>query len=283
MNECNEKFFERNGISVEDVCSKVDCHIYSPMEVNPLAATSKFKTGEQSKMVSIADVVGYITQSKNIIPNVFLSMDQFFDEKQAGYSSRSIQMLEYDKDNILEQLKQSFVDEPMVLQETGEGTYTVANNGFHRYTVLRALYLSEAAKANGNEEELAKLSEKYTIPASVIGVDLDKTYCKYILDRTEFEGGEWNVLNIFQEVYYNRTLTGNVVIEYENGRHDLLTPEQLIGLTRERVLQDDNFKGQYANLQVLSNKYPSFGKFIDEHFSDLIHLSKEQSSDKGER
>ena len=283
MNECNEKFFERNGISVQDVCSKVDAHIYSAMEVNPLAATSKFKTEEKPQMVSIADVVGYNAQSKNITPNVFLSMDKFFDEKQAGYSSRSTEMLKYDKDNILEELKQSFVDEPMVLAETGEGSYTVASNGFHRYTVLRALYLSEAAKANGNEEKLAKLAEKYTIPASVIGVDLEKTYCNYLLQRTEFEGNEWNVVDVFKEVGPDYKPTDNVVIEYGNGEHEPLTTEELIGLTRERVLQDDNFKGHYANLQVLSSKYPSFTKFIDEHFSDLIHLSKEQSSDKGER
>lgn len=282
MNECNEKFFERNGISVQDVCSKVDCHIYSPMEVNPLAATSKFKTEEKPKMVSIADVVGYNAQSKNIIPNVFLSMDQFFDEKQAGYSARSTEMLEYDKDNIIEGLKESFVDEPIVLSETGEGTYTV-EDGLHRYTILRALYLSEAAKVNGDEEKLAKLAEKYTIPASVKGVDLDKTYCNYLLQRTEFEGGEWDVVDVFQEVGPDYKPTDNVVVEYGNGEHEPLTTEELIGLTRERVLQDDNFKGHYATLQVLSNRYPSFGKFIDENFSDLIHLSKEQSSDKGER
>lgn len=283
MNECNLKFFERNGISVQDICSKVDCHIYSPMEVNPIIATSNYKKEERAKEVSIADVVGYDTESKNIISNVFLSMDHYFDEKGAAYSSRGVGMLEYDKDSILDELKRSFIEEPMVLAETGEGTYTVINNGFHRYTVLRALYLSEVAEAKGNEETLARLAQKYTIPASVIGVDLDKTYCNYLLKRTEFEDMEWDILDVSTQYDSNYRRTGFAVIKYGNGQEEVLTNTQLIGLTRERVLQDDNFKSNLGYLQNLYNKYPSFEKFIDKNFSDLIPLQKQQVNEKGER
>lgn len=282
MNGCNQRFLEKNEISIEEVCSNVDCKIYSRMDVNPIVASYNFQKEREQQMISIADVVGYDADFEGNY-NVFSSLDHFFDENGGGYATRSLGMLELDKDNIIENLKQSFFREPMVLMETGENSYTISTNGLHRYTMLRLFYLNEASKVRGNQEELEKLKEKYTIPASVVGMDLEKTYCKYILKRAEFEGFDWQVTDVNTEYNSDYEVTGNVVIRYGNGQTEVLTHEQLMSMTRERILEDDNFKNNYPELQNMYNKYPSFEKFIDENFLDIVPLQKQHFNERGER
>lgn len=281
MNECNKRFLERNGIVIEDICTRIDCHIHSRDEENPIIAQYNFQTNDEREMVSVADIVGYDTFERSQDTNIFLSMDRFFDEKGKPYSTRSLGMLEYDKENIIENLRQSFRDEPISLIETGEGTYAVLSNGLHRYTLLRILYLSEAVQANGNREKLAELAKKYTIPADVTGIDFDKTYCKYLLKHITTEDQEWNITDIYTEYDRNYRATGNCVITYGNGETEVLTNEELLALTKERVFEDEHFKDNYQTLQKMYNKYPSFALFIDEEFSDIIPLQREELSKEG--
>ena len=69
MNECNEKFLERNGINSQEIASKVDCKVYSQKEINPIINGSEMQGETIIKNVSVADIVG-IT-SKNSINNIF--------------------------------------------------------------------------------------------------------------------------------------------------------------------------------------------------------------------
>lgn len=281
MKECNKRFLERNGISIEDVCSKIDCHIYSSREINPIISNYGFQTKEESQMVSIADIVGYDTQFREINQNIFMSMDSFFDDKGTGYLTRSLGMLEYDTESIIESLRQSFELEPISLIETGEGTYTVFNNGLHRYTLLRILYLSEAAKANGDKEKLAEIAKKYTIQVEVTGVDLDKTYCKYLLQMINVKDDEWKVTDIQTEYDSKYNLTGNVIVKYANGEKEALSNELLLLLTKERIAEDETFKENYPQLQRIYDRYSSFRQFIDGEFPTLISLQKREENEKG--
>ena len=272
MNECNKRFLEKNGIVIEDVCEKVDCHIYSNREINYITAHFGFQKEDKIKNVSIADVVGYDTQTRHEDTNIFLSMDRYFAEDGSPYSSRSIGMLEYDKENIIEKLKQSFAEEPMSITETGEGTYTILYNGLHRYTLLRALYLAEAASANGNKEKLEELYKKYTIPAKVTGVDINKTYCKYLLDKVKTDDKEWNIMDIYTEYDSNNKMTGNVMAQYGNGEKEALSDKMLVLLTRDRIAEDERYMDNYETLQMICDNYPSFAKFIRDNFADIIPL-----------
>lgn len=281
MNECNEKFLKENGIIIEDVCSSIDCHIYSSMEENHIIAQYGFHTNSQRELISVADIVGYDTSYRGGNTNIFLSMDQFFDDKGSVYSTRSVGMLDYNKDNIIDNLKQSFEEQPISLIETGEGKYTVLDNGLHRYTLLRILYLSEAAKANGNKEQLADLAKKYTIPAAVTEIDLDKTYCKYLLNKVKTDDKEWNVVDISTEYDSNNKPTGKAIVEYGNGETESLTNEDLLALTKERVYEDESFKDNYSVIQHDYDKYPSFAMFMEEEFSDIITLEKTDLTKEG--
>lgn len=282
MNECNAEFFRRNGIVIEDICSRIDCGIRTNEDVNPIIAEYGFQTDSEKEMISIADIVGYDTEFRGINKiNIFLSLDNFFKEGGDGYHTRSLGMLDFNKDNIVEQLKQSFELEPMSLIETGEGSYTILNNGLHRYTLLRILYLSEIAHANGDKEKIAEIGKKYTIPAEVTGVDLDKTYCKYLLQRVTDEYNEMKVKDIETEYDGNYKRTGNAVIKYENGDKEVLTNEQMLELTKERVYEDQSFSKNYTELQRVYDKYPSFRMFIDEEFADIIPMQKRDLDVKG--
>jgi len=281
MNECNQRFLERNGISIEDISSKIDCHLYNSAEVNPIVSNYAFYTNEEDEMISIADIVGYNTEWRSISKNIFLSMDSFFDNNGDGYHSRSIGMLEYDKDDIIENLKQSFIEESVTLAETGEGTYTILSNGLHRYTLLRILYLSEAASANGDKEKLAELRKKYTIPVKVTGVDLDKTYCKYLLQKVSARDDEYKVMDVCTEYDSNYKQTGNAVVKYANGKSESLSNELLLMLTKERILEDKTFSYNYPMLQRMYDKYPSFQMFMDEEFFSIIPMKKREKDTKG--
>ena len=173
----------------------------------------------------------------------------------------------------------------MRLIEAERGKYTVLDNGLHRYTLLRILYLSELAQANGDEKKIAELAEKYTIPAYVTGIDTEKTYCKYLLKQVRNENDELDIANISAEYDdKHNTRTGNVVIEYINGQEQIVDIEELLALTKEKILADKSFKERnYSTLQSMYNKYDSFAAFIDEdEFLDIIPLQREEAS-KGEQ
>ena len=281
MNECNEEFLKKNGIVIEDVCSNIDSTIHTAAEENEIVSKYNFQTEAKDEMISVANIVGYDRTFYGLDKNIFLSMDHFFSTKGSTYHTRSVGMLEYDKDNIIESLKESFESEPISLIATGEGTYTILNNGLHRYTLLRVLYLSEAAKVKDNPKKLAELAKKYTIPASVTGVDLDKTYCKYLLKMVKSTNDDFDIVDVKNYYDSNYKLTGNVEVVYANGEKEILSKEMLLAMTKERVYEDETFKENYPRLQNVYNKYASFASFIQEKFSDVIQLRECNLEEKG--
>lgn len=262
MNSENFIFFANNGFLITDVAENVDGHIYSPTEVNKIVADFGFQKGYRKKNVSIADIVGYDSEFHGNFDNIFDSMDYFFDEYGSLYQKRSTKMLEYSKDDIIEGLSSSFEIEPMSLIETGEGTYTVFTNGLHRYTLLRALYLCEASKVQGDEDALSALKEKYTIPANVQEIDLDKTYCAFLLDYVAGSG----VKSINAEFDSMHNITSNAKVTFTDGTSKSLNNKELIELTDEKVKSE---KLLPFIVQNYTKKYPSFKQFIDDNFDYL--------------
>lgn len=283
MNKCNEEFLRRNGIVVEEVCSKVDYMIHNNQKENPIVANYGMQTKSKERLVSVADIVGYDSALYGLDENIFLTMDRYFSDKGDSYHTRSTGMLAYNKDNIIEKLYDSFEKEPMSLIETGEGTYTVLNNGLHRYTLLRILYLSEEAKANGDKEKLSELAEKYKIPASVTGIDLDKTYCKFLLSMVKDTNNDYDVIDVEEDYNEKYRNSGKCIVVYANGEKERLDKNQLLEMTRQRIYEDETFKKNYPMLQNLINKYNSFEKTIQEKFSDVIPLSRTETKEKGTR
>lgn len=73
-------------------------------------------------------------------------MGNFFGDKNDGYHTRSLGMLDYTSEEIVPKLQNSFEVEPMILDEVDDGKYCISTNGMHRYTILRIHYLLDKLK-----------------------------------------------------------------------------------------------------------------------------------------
>ena len=282
MNKCNIEFLRRNGIDIEKVNRSVDTHIYTTTEKNEIVGAYGFQGNQSVRNVSVADIVGYDSNYMGIVPNIFASLDGFFDEHGDGYHTRSLGMLQYGKDDIIEKLQSSFKWEPISLIETGEGEYTVLSNGLHRTTILRTLYLSEAAEAQGNQEELERIAKKYTIPAKVREVDLQKTYCKYLLMKAWAKNPNQDVLRVTMDFDEYCIRTGKVVVEYYTREKQILNDDELLALTRQRISESVNFENLLQMFQAQYNKYKSFREFMDKNFADIMPMQKQEIKERGQ-
>lgn len=274
MNECNENFLKINGIIPEETSSKVDSLIHTQSEINPIVYDYEFQEGRKTEEVSVADIVGLYCK-RGSSNNIFESLDDYFDSYGDGYHTRSVGMLEYNKDTIIEGLKKSFEAEPIVVQETGEGSYTILTNGLHRFTILRILYLKEFADANWDAKKIMELKEKYSIPVEVVSINLEKTYCKYILEQIGIYNLKRPEIKSIESEYKDYKQTGNVEIKYYSGEKESITQEELKNRTIEmlrQVIQNEGIPFYISR----ALKYPSFRNFVSENIPDIYKLIEEQ-------
>lgn len=267
MNKDCLDFLERNNIDVDFVRSKVDTHIYSREEINRIVAEYDFQGEKYTKQVSIRDIFGYDTEWRDIVPDIFLSMDDLFDSFGTGYQSRSISMLSYDKDTIMEGLRRSFEKEEMVLVESGEGNFLMFTNGLHRFTLLKALYLAEASKVE-SEEELEALSQKYIIPAVIVSIELEKTYLKYLTLTMESFGADFNLRDIRTHYDDNFKRTGNIEFVYKDGKRKVLSEEEFRTFVISEILKFGP-EDLLSLIETDLSKYESLKKFIEDLKKDI--------------
>lgn len=265
MNDDIERFFSKNGINPIELVQISTARIQAPDEVNYIVAQYCFRKPNEIRNISIADIVGYDYMWRKINPYIAYSLDSFFNSKGDGYHSRSVGLLDYTSDNVMDKI--NFEYERIVVDEMGDNKYVISTNGLHRYTVLRILYLNECLHARGNNEKLAKLREKYTIPVSSNGVDLFKTYSKYILMR--FPCGVKDI-----EKEYDRDkwgYTGRLVIEQNDKEQIVIKSDQelLEFVTSKASIINQNI----SDLQWDYDKYPSFRNFLEEYYSGCLNVA----------
>ena len=185
-------------------------------------------------------------------------------------------MLRYSADNVLEGLRRSFEQEPINVKETGEENYIILSNGLHRFTVLRTFYLKELADAKGDEKKIRELKQKYTVPVEVTGINLEKTYCKYILTQIDFFAeGEPKIKYIDSEYDENYKITGNVEFVNNLGEKRIITHEEFKRMTIEKlrqVLESDRVPFYITRAM----KYQSFKDFVANNIPNVVELIEEQ-------
>ena len=257
MNEDVRRFLEKNNIDVEEVNKAIDCNLMLPRQVNPIASMpghGYFKMVED-KFISIADIVGYDYEGRVTDPNIFHSMDSFFDSRQEyGYKARSIGLLDYSSETILEELKGSFETEPVEVDGMGNNNYVVSKNGLHRYTILRALYLNEYKKCNGDKKKIEELKHKYTIPAKVRELDELKTYSIFLLNKLDniqrVENGHDN---------YLREYNDKIIVDRKDGTEIKLTRDELASFVQEEF-KNYNWQRIYEEIE----KYDVLKTFVSQ-------------------
>ena len=284
MNINNMHFLERNGINPEEMRRKVDCRVHNQSEINRIVYDYGCQTEKKMGEVSLANIVGYYNEADGWSRDIFESMDNFFSTNGTPYHRRSVGMLEYDRNNIMENLKNSFLKEPISLCESGEGTYTIFTNGLHRFTLLRILYLKELSEANGNPEQIKRVNAKYTVPASIVGIDLEQTYCTYLLKNIPAPKS-LNMIVTDIGTYYSNTdykPTDKVFLRYiQNGEmgKKVISKGELVKLTGQALEEYVTKEGIPWQIADYIEEYPSFKKFMSDTFPDVMHHI---SSERGE-
>lgn len=189
MNTCNINFLQANGINLDEITRDVDCKIYSIRDINEILERTSMKYQEDAGVqnISIGDVVGVdcFADPSLKINSIFDFMDTLFDEKGDSYHCRSLGLLQYNRENIIEMLKNSFKYDPLYALNVENGKYVITTNGLHRFTVLRILYLKEIQEALDNTQKIEEVKEKYKIPMVIRKIDFTKIYLEYIIRLTQ--------------------------------------------------------------------------------------------------
>jgi hypothetical protein len=206
--------------------------------------------------VCINDIVG---QKLGKTSNVLQSLDELFNEDACNYSRRSISMLNYTSENVIRNLKDSFQNEPITLSEINKGKYCIKDNGRHRCTLLKLHYLNELEK----RKDIISLKEKYTIPALVEELDIEKTYSKYLIHLSNA------LVDVEEELDEKNHKTGNVVIIGENDECQVLNNDGLLEYMKKSIknIPRDILENVLPNIY---NRDENFKNFVDINLKDSI-------------
>lgn len=265
-------FLKRNNVNLEAL-KEGDLenihHILRPYNVNRLInMTSPFYEEEQTKNVSIAEILGYDKEYCDAY--YFLeSLPTFFNSQGSTYQQRSIGLLSLNADEIMEKLEYSFRSEPIKVHELEDNSYCISTNGLHRFTILKVNYLIEYEMSNKTEEEIASLNKKYTFPVKSKKLDYIKTYSNLILNYIN------NDFDLRTEYDENDRKTGRVELYQKNKKVGTLTDQELIALTSE-------FLSTHQALIPLLLRHviliPSFKRYITEYHSWILDYGKEANN-----
>lgn len=274
MNEEFIKFIQLHNIDIDTIYE--DLQIYNEREINSIIADYKLDGQTSTEIVCIADILGYDYSWKGLSNNLAKNFHGFFGN-QDSYHSRSLGMLKYGSNDIIEKLSRSFTSEPIKTLELEDGKKVISVNGLHRYTLLRIHYINELNKVKGNEDKEEELKQKYSIPIEVTKVDLLKTYCNYIISFVTHDS-----VYISNEYDDNYKRTGKVKLSSKN-ETITLDDAQLIEYTKKIIRSLPQYIEELLinDINISCEYYNSFKLFIDTYFSEEIILLSKQNSKKG--
>ena len=284
MNNTILNFLSREKIDINKINNLEENHIYSASDINYIIDRNKIlKNNNLKKKISIADIKGYnytfYCLSRNCIENI----SRFFNEQGSGYETRSIGMLDYTSENIVEKLTYSFDREPIYLIEADKNKYIIGDNGLHRFHILKIHFLKELSLLeNYNTTEINNLKKKYTIDVKVSEVDFFKSYSKYILRKLASLQGK--KLDLEAEIDGHWNYTGNVILKYFDYPYteDILNDNQLKTLLNttltnflnNKTITKNEFKQFFDLIENAYNNYDSFKEFFIENLQQLIPYIK---------
>lgn len=265
MNCLIEDYLKRNNITDETFGRLGNLgYILNREEINTLIAKYGVDKDTVDAFVSIADILGYDREFRDVPSNIFQSLSYYFDNNGSTYQTRSIGLLEYDSDEILEKLQNSFYSEPIFVEELEYNKFAISVNGLHRYSVLRTLYLMEYSKISDDVEAVQKLNEKYTIPVKLSKKDYLKTYSKFFLQE---DPSIDRIRDEFAPVTLRRT--DKMEILYLDGSRECLNDTELLSKARKVALQSLQDPLYYEGIVHYASKYPSFYQFVNNNIYDL--------------
>ena len=155
-------FMDQNLSTLEKVLSSND------MQIAQLEPPTE-------KTIPLSKLVGCSEKNLNGL-SLFENFHHFFDSNQKdGYHTRGLSLLDLNKEEILEKLKSSFLEEP-IKTICIQNQYYINNNGLHRFMLLKLLYRIEMYQRVPIEE----LEQKYQIKVINQDLNLLKTFSTFL-------------------------------------------------------------------------------------------------------
>ena len=271
MNREFMEFIERHDINIGAIYNEL--RIYNEQDINKIIYENRLDSEREDAFVSIADIIGYDYSWRKQSNNLARNFSSFFG-KGSSYQNRSLGMLEYTSNEIIEKLSNSFTSEPIQILEIDEGKKVVTDNGLHRYNVLRIHYLNELNKIKGDKEKENELRKKYTIPVRLTKVDLIKTYCQFLIK-------EASLSKIYVSNNYDKNWDRTGLVEVTEGnKRIILNDEELLNYTKEKIKNMSKGMREWFDLNITrySEKYKSFEEFINIYFSEEIKITFKENS-----
>ena len=304
MNKSNIDFINTHNIDF----TSFDTRIYTLRDINSILSQYEVQGKKVTKKVSFNDIVGFYEQRDLHMqfPDI---LDDFFDELGDSYHRRSVGLLSYDTDLLLNKLIDSYKIEPIKTLEA-DGKQVIFTDGMHRFVVLRLLFLNECSKCQTIDEYNA-IKERFIIPVEATQIDLVKTYCKYLINtfnpapimgeyyqsvekendyyflsksvgwgrpvqivaisESEYQDYLGSVIRLNSEYGSSYKPTSRSELKKFNGETLYLSDEELILFTKNMIAKS---KRNSAELFEMIAKYDSLRNFVITYFSDLFDLER---------
>lgn len=281
MNKTISEFLSKQNIDLNKINKLDEKRVQCDKDINPIIYNNEiFKNNNETKKVCIADIKGYDYNFMRLDNDSLIeNMSTFFNEGGGGYETRSISMLDYSTDEIIEKLSNSFEIEPMCINEADEKKYVIGDNGLHRFHVIKAHYLKELSQINQNDADaIEKLKNKYMIDVRVSELDLFKTYASFILKRL----AEYQNKKIRIETEYDRywNVTGNVIVEQfgQNQSSQVMNDKELsifmkkyiVDFILNKSVPRKTYKSFFKEIKNACKNYDSFKEFYTQHLQKTI-------------
>lgn len=259
INKTISNFFRKNDIDIRNFKAK-DSVIQSLFDINEIAFEYGKYHNYVKKSVCISQIAGFERDKSNEdIRNIFLTLGNFFNKSGDKYRSRSIGMLNYQINNIMEELLPSFDTDPIILKGTGEKKYILLS-GFHRYNLLKCFYLQELLKFGKSKNEKAEIDLKYSFNAKISELDENLTYSSYLLSL--FSDNQIIIKQDFKADNDRIILTEKAKVNVQGKKEYIEDSEKLIKWINMIIKENDYTK--MTEIVDYYNKISSFKKFVDE-------------------
>ena len=285
MNNTIKKFLESQGVDVNSQqflnSAKLD------YDHNGIVKSHGIYKEEVPLKISVSKVrSGNDTFPETSLEGMAEALGCYFNENGSGYEKRSLGMLEYSSEEIVDQLESSFTTAPMSLYECGQDSYEIGYNGMHRYHILKFHYLKELLSIDYDDKAaIEELDKKYSIEYMVRPVDYIKTYCAYFLDRTK----QCDKITVENELV-NYAITDKAIVRQVSGQEiksEVMDNAVLIATVRKQLnkfLENDTNPQVRSFMSIWSlyiNQIENLREFLVTHMPEVIEkinagLTKEQ-------
>lgn len=296
-------WLEREKIDVKHVLDKTNDKLLSSDKYNPIVTEFGVFYEPNTEEVSIGDIIGFENDGQTFFrgrgENVFEELIYLYsDDLENEYKTRANGILMYSKEEVLSKLSESFKTDPLRVKEVDFGKYSIDGNGKHRFTILKAIYLSELAEIDPNDQDkLDALKKKYTIPVTLARMDVDKTY-------TNFFMSSFGIYDVNTKSYDPNT--GFMSVEWKDELFFIGSIESQIKLAKRIVTENANifnepYKGKRKPGEICDRKHlrfiqlkriidsmpnfyrtlSSFRKYVNENMKDcLLNIKVNDKSTK---